>query len=97
MQIDTEEVAGSNSAIPAVNKIESTNCKRDRLIPMTIRVLKGAEVLSAQKRVDGQLLCAPPFFCDSLLVDVHRDPAVGMPKQYLGCLDLHPVLPKQGH
>ena len=43
---------------------------------------------------ESQVLRCALFFADSLLIDLHCDPAIGMTKEFLCCLDIHTLLPK---
>ena len=49
---DTEEVVGSNPIVPTIFRLESIVCRRDRLIPITIRVLSKRHLKAVKPRYD---------------------------------------------
>lgn len=92
MQPDTEEVAGSSPVAPTINQIELNVCRSNLLIFTTIRGLEGAEFLLSHKALEGQCLRFPPFLGQSLLVNIHCDPAISMPEESLNRLDFDRIM-----
>jgi hypothetical protein len=58
------------------------------------RVLKGAEEPGRNQAGHDAILSHPLLLTDSLPVEAHRDPGIGMTEQFLRRLDVDPVLPQ---
>jgi hypothetical protein len=102
MQIDTEEVAGSNPVVPTIPRSQSVNYRLDLFFLRLPWGSRGFDRLTSRKiglvfpnAVENQLLGGPPFFCNRLLVNVHQDARVCMAEQFQDGFYVHPVPPQQ--
>jgi hypothetical protein len=81
--------------VPTIFTLKSSTSDDDLFFLVQIRGLKGTEVFPSHKTLEGQCLRFPPFFGSSLLVNIQGDPAIDMPEEFLGGLDLDTILPEQ--